>query len=59
MKQRECLYDKAKHYQSEEVWDEYHKLKNEIKEISKTHGSYQITCLIVKVILITKIFGNT
>jgi len=36
MKQRKQLYDKAKHYQPEEAWDEYCKLKNEIiKEITQ------------------------
>ena len=60
MKQRKQLYDKAKHYQIEEAWAGYRKLKNEItKEIDQAHESYQKICLIAKLILTTKYFGNT
>ena len=42
MQQRKQPYDKAKHYQTEEAWAKYHKLKNEIiKEINQAHESYQ------------------
>ena len=42
MKQRKQLYDKAKHYQIEEAWAGYRKLKNEItKKIDQAHESYQ------------------
>ena len=42
MQQRKQLYDKAKYYQTEEAWDKYHKLKNEIvTEINQAHDNYQ------------------
>ena len=42
MQQRKQLYDKAKHYQTEEAWAKHRKLKNEIiKEINQAHESYQ------------------
>ena len=45
MQHRKQLYNKVKYYQTEEAWDKYHKLKNEIvKEINQAHDNYQ-NCL--------------
>ena len=47
MQQRKQLYDKAKHYQTDEAWAKYCKLKNEIsKEINKSMKATKTICLI-------------
>ena len=55
MQQRKQLFNKAKHNQTEEAWEKYHKFKNEImKEINQAFEAIQTFCLTAKLIPIIK-----
>ena len=42
MKQRKKLYNKAKHLQTEEAWQDYHKAKNNVTTLTReSHRKYQ------------------